>query len=52
MDVRAFRVFSAILLSFLLPISPCDGKVMYSWDRLVWSVFFIPLMLLYFVVNL
>ena len=36
----------------MLPISPCDGKVVYAWDRLVWGVVAVPLMLLYFVVNL
>jgi hypothetical protein len=36
----------------MLPISPCDGKVVYSWDRLIWGVVTIPLLLLYFIVNL
>jgi hypothetical protein len=36
----------------MLPISPCDGKVVYAWDRLVWGVVAVPLLLLYFIVNL
>jgi hypothetical protein len=36
----------------MLPITPCDGKVVYAWNRLVWAAVFIPLILLYFVVNL
>jgi hypothetical protein len=36
----------------MLPISPCDGKIVYAWDRIVWAVVAIPLLLLYFVVNL
>jgi Zn-dependent protease len=36
----------------MLPVTPCDGKVVYSWNRLVWAGIFIPLILLYFVVNL
>jgi hypothetical protein len=36
----------------MLPITPCDGRVVYAWNRLVWAGVFIPLILLYFVVNL
>lgn len=36
----------------MLPISPCDGRVVYQWDRLVWGVVAVPLLLLYFIVNL
>jgi|GEM_PF-1732940 len=36
----------------MLPITPCDGKVVYAWDRLIWGVVAIPLLLLYFIVNL
>lgn len=36
----------------MLPITPCDGKVVYAWDRLIWGFVAIPLLLLYFIVNL
>jgi hypothetical protein len=36
----------------MLPITPCDGKVVYAWDRLIWGVVAVPLLLLYFIVNL
>jgi hypothetical protein len=36
----------------MLPITPCDGKVVYAWDRLIWGIVAIPLLLLYFIVNL
>ena len=36
----------------MLPIKPCDGKDVYHWNKAIWAVFFIPLILLYFLVNL
>jgi Zn-dependent protease len=36
----------------MLPINPCDGKDVYHWNKAIWAVFFIPLILLYFLVNL
>ncbi|NMB77607.1 MAG: hypothetical protein GYA23_00750, partial [Methanomicrobiales archaeon] len=36
----------------LMPIAPCDGKIVFVWNRLVWGVIALPLLLLYFIVNL
>jgi Zn-dependent protease len=36
----------------MLPIPPCDGRVVYEWNKVVWAVVFVPLLLLYFVVNI
>lgn len=36
----------------LLPITPCDGKEVYSWNKFVWVLIFIPLVLVYFLVNI
>jgi Zn-dependent protease len=34
----------------LIPIHPMKGKVIYQWNRLIWAVFFIPLVMLYIAV--
>jgi Zn-dependent protease len=36
----------------LLPVAPCDGKEIYRWNRYIWALVFIPLILFYFIVNL
>ncbi|MDO9323753.1 MAG: hypothetical protein Q7T80_02225 [Methanoregula sp.] len=36
----------------LLPITPCDGKEVYTWNKFVWVLIFIPLVLIYFLVNI
>ena len=36
----------------LLPITPCDGKDVYTWNRFVWALVFVPLILMYFLVNI
>ena len=36
----------------LLPISPCDGREVRSWDWRVWAVVFIPLMIIFLVVSI
>ncbi len=36
----------------LLPITPCDGKEVWSWNKGVWVLVFIPLVLIYFLVNI
>lgn len=36
----------------LLPITPCDGKEVFSWNKFVWALIFIPLVLVYFLVNI
>ncbi|MFA6225529.1 MAG: hypothetical protein WC620_04955 [Methanoregula sp.] len=36
----------------LLPITPCDGKEVYVWNKCVWALIFIPLVLVYFLVNI
>jgi hypothetical protein len=35
----------------LLPITPCEGKDVFGWNRVLWIVLFIPFILLYMVVN-
>ena len=35
----------------LLPISPCEGKEIWHWNKIVWAILFIPMMLVYLVVN-
>ena len=34
-------------LYVLIPVHPMKGKVIFQWNRLVWAVFFIPLVILY-----
>jgi len=36
----------------LLPVTPCDGKEVFSWNRFVWALVFVPLLLIYFLVNI
>ncbi len=36
----------------LLPITPCDGKDVFSWNKFVWVLVFFPLVLVYFLVNI
>jgi len=36
----------------LLPVTPCDGKDVFSWNKFVWALVFIPLLLIYFLVNI
>ncbi|MFA4825745.1 MAG: hypothetical protein WC593_11405 [Methanoregula sp.] len=36
----------------LLPITPCDGKEVFSWNKFVWALVFVPLLLVYFLVNI
>jgi Zn-dependent protease len=36
----------------LLPITPCDGKEVFSWNKYVWALVFVPLLLIYFLVNI
>lgn len=31
----------------LLPIPPCEGKEIFTWNKLVWAVAFVPLFLIY-----
>jgi Zn-dependent protease len=31
----------------LLPIPPCEGKEIFTWNKLVWAVVFVPLFLIY-----
>jgi Zn-dependent protease len=36
----------------MLPINPCDGRDVYTWNRGIWALVFLPLIAVYFVVNL
>ena len=36
----------------LLPITPCDGKYVFPWNKFVWVLLFFPLLLVYFLVNI
>lgn len=36
----------------LLPVTPCDGKDVFSWNRFIWALVFVPLLLIYFLVNI
>jgi Zn-dependent protease len=36
----------------LLPVTPCDGKDVFSWNKFVWALVFVPLLLIYFLVNI
>jgi Zn-dependent protease len=36
----------------MLPIKPCDGRDVYVWNKAVWAVVFMPLLLVYFIANL
>jgi len=36
----------------LLPISPCDGREVRSWDWRIWAIVFIPLMIIYLIVSI
>ena len=36
----------------LLPVTPCDGKEVFAWNKFVWALVFIPLVLIYFLVNI
>ncbi len=36
----------------MLPFTSCDGLDVYHWNRAVWAVVFIPLILIYFIANL
>ncbi|MDT8357905.1 MAG: PKD domain-containing protein [Methanomicrobiaceae archaeon] len=31
----------------LIPVHPMKGKVIFQWSRLIWAIFFIPLVILY-----
>ncbi len=47
--------FSANLLTCvfeLLPITPCEGREVFQWNKIVWAIVFVPLMLVYFVANI
>lgn len=36
----------------MLPIPPCDGRVVWEWSRPAWAVVFVPLMALYLLISL
>jgi hypothetical protein len=36
----------------MLPVTSCDGRGVYLWNKGVWAVIFIPLLLIYFIANL
>lgn len=36
----------------LLPITPCDGKEVFAWNKGVWVLVFVPLVLIYFLINI
>jgi Zn-dependent protease len=36
----------------LLPVTPCDGKEVFAWNRFIWALIFVPLLLIYFLVNI
>jgi Zn-dependent protease len=36
----------------LLPIKPLDGEGVYKWNKVLWAVFFIPVLVTYVAVNL
>jgi Zn-dependent protease len=36
----------------LLPVTPCDGKEVFSWNKYAWALVFVPLLLIYFLVNI
>ena len=36
----------------MLPIKPCDGTGVYQWNKVIWAVVFIPLIIIYFIANL
>ncbi|MDP3395714.1 MAG: hypothetical protein Q8S57_03455 [Methanoregula sp.] len=36
----------------LLPVTPCDGKDVFFWNKYVRAVVFVPLLLVYFLVNI
>ena len=36
----------------MLPVTSCDGRGIYLWNKGVWAVIFIPLLLVYFIANL
>jgi len=35
----------------LLPLSPCEGKEIWHWNKYVWALVFIPMLLVYLIVN-
>jgi len=36
----------------LLPIKPLDGEGVYKWNKVIWAVFFIPVLVMYVAFNL
>jgi hypothetical protein len=47
--------FSMNLLSGvfkMMPVSPCNGREIYAWNRLVWAALFFPLIVVYLLVNM
>ncbi|MDP3563904.1 MAG: M50 family metallopeptidase [Methanoregula sp.] len=36
----------------LLPVTPCDGREVFAWNKFVWALVFVPLILIYFLVNI
>ena len=47
-----FSINLLVCVYSLIPISPLDGKDVYAWNRVAWGILFIPLLILYLIVNM
>jgi Zn-dependent protease len=36
----------------LIPVTPLDGKDVFEWNRFFWAILFIPLLILYILINI
>ena len=47
-----FSINLLVCVYSLIPVSPLDGKDVYAWNRVAWGILFVPLVILYLIVNL
>ena len=47
-----FSINLMVCVYSLIPVSPLDGKDVYAWNRLAWGILFVPLLILYLIVNM
>jgi Zn-dependent protease len=47
-----FSINLLVCVYSLIPVSPLDGKDVYAWNRVAWGVLFVPLLILYLIVNM